>query len=127
MVSFECAVTLALPARYPFTSGSVSCGDAGKPRPVPSVTPARSSVPPSAWAPDPTRIRPDYSLGLIELRAWLVRFTGSWSFVHVSTQMFSVIRSFRFQTEAARRTMDRETGTKERPSLCPQARKRAEV
>ena len=57
----------------------------------------------------------------------MLRYSGSWSFVHVSMQMFPLIGSFRFQTEAARRTMERETGTKERPSLCPQARKRAEV
>ena len=122
MVSFERVVTPALAARYPFTFSFVSCGDAGKPRPVPGVTPARASVRPSARAADPAQPRSDYFLNLIELRSLLVRITGSWSFVHVSMQMFSVIGSFWFQTEAARRTMDRETGTKERPSLCPQAR-----
>ncbi len=63
-----------------------------------------------------TAMRSDYSVDLFELILSLLRSSGSWSFVHVSMQMFSVIGSFRFQTEAARRTMDRETGTKERPA-----------
>ncbi len=127
MVSFEHAVRPVPPARHPFTFSFVSCGDAGRPRHVPGVTPARASVRPSARAPGLARPQPDYFLNLTELRASLVRTTSGRSFVHVSMQMFSVIGSFRFQTEAVRRTMDRETGTKERPSLCPQARKRAEV
>ena len=127
MILFKHAVKPALPARYPFISRSPSCGNAGKPRPVPGLTPTRASVRPSAWDTDPAQTRPDYFLNSVEPKASLVRGPGSWSFVHVSMQMFPVIGSFRFQTEAARRTMDRETGTKERPSLCSQARKRAEV
>jgi hypothetical protein len=42
-------------------------------------------------------------------------------------QMFPVIGCCRFHAETSRRTMDRETGTKGRPHLPEQARKRAEV
>ena len=122
IVSFEDVVIPGRPARYPFTFSLVSCCDVGKARPVPGVTPTRASVRPSARDGDLTPMRSDYFLNLIEPRALLVRPISSWSFVHVSMQMFPVIGSFRFQTEVARRTIDRETGTKERPSLCPQAR-----
>jgi len=84
MISFEHAVTPALPTRYPFTFSFVSCGDAGKPWPVPTVTPTRASVWPSALAVDLARTQPDYFLNLVELIALLVQTTGSWSFVHVS-------------------------------------------
>jgi hypothetical protein len=46
---------------------------------------------------------------------------------HLSMQMFPVIGSSRFLTETSKRTTDRETGTKGRPHLPEQARKRAEV
>jgi hypothetical protein len=77
---------------------------------------------PGSWGQPPCRLN--------TLRTWLNSLRGRPVLLvagHLSMQMFSAIGGSRFQTETSRRTMDRETGTKERPRLHPQAGKRAEV